>query len=111
VVVEYTTKSQSSDCVNYGPEPGSINIWVDGVLWDHAAHGSTGCMSQYSIVPKAGSSPLNIGTMALDSWFEGAIGKVAIYNYLLTQNQIDAHYNAMTGINPSGSCSSTCTIP
>jgi len=111
VVVEYTTKSQPSDCINYGPEPGSINIWVDGVLWDHAAHGSTGCMSQYHVVPKAGSSPLNIGSMALDSWFEGAIGKIAIYNYLLTQNQIDAHYTAMTGINPSGSCSSTCTIP
>ena len=32
-------------------------------------------MSQYDVVPAANGSPLNIGTMALDSWFKGAIGK------------------------------------
>ena len=26
---------------------GFIEIWVDGVPWNHASHGQTGCMSQY----------------------------------------------------------------
>jgi len=48
--------------------------------------------------------------MAGDAWFQGAIGKVAIYNYLLTQSQISAHYQTMTGQAPSGSCGNTCTL-
>ena len=76
-----------------------------------AYHGDTGCMSQYGITPKAGSSPLNIGTMAFEGYFPGAIGKVAIYNYLLDPARISAHFTAMTGRTPSGSCASSCTIP
>ena len=30
--------------------------------------------------------------MAMDAWFQGAIGKVAIYDKLLTQAQIARHY-------------------
>ena len=56
------------------------------------------------------NSSLNIGTMAKDSWFQGAIGKVAIYNYLLTQDQITNHYTTMTGQAPTGSCKSTCSF-
>ncbi len=78
VVGEYTTRSQPSDCTSTSTYPGSLAIWVDGVEWDHAAHGQTGCMSQYSVIPKANGSPLDIGTMAKDGWFPGAIGKVAI---------------------------------
>ena len=88
--------------------PGSIDIWVNGVKWDHASHGDTGCMSQYQVVPQAGTSPLDIGTMARDSWFAGAIGKVALYDTLLTDAQIAAHFEAMTGRAPSGSCGETC---
>jgi hypothetical protein len=110
IVGEYTLLSQPSTCPNAGTYPGSINVWVNGVLWDQAAHNPTGCMSQFSISPKANNSPVNIGTMALDSWFEGAIGKVAIYNYLLTQTQITNHYQTMTGKQPTGSCGTTCTF-
>ena len=67
-------------------------------------------MSQYNVVPTAANSPLNIGTMAGDTWFPGAIGKVAIYNKLLTQAQISAHYQSMTGKSPTGSCSATCSF-
>jgi hypothetical protein len=63
-------------------ESGTFGIWVNGVEWNHASHGQTGCMSQYNVVPTAGSSPLNIGTMAMDGWFPGPIGKVAIYDHL-----------------------------
>jgi hypothetical protein len=107
VVAEYDTTSTPSGCNS--AYPGSINIWVNGVKQDAASHFPTGCMSQYSIKPKAGSSPLNIGTMALDTWFRGAVGKVAVYNTLLSQSQINAHFTAMTGMTPSGSCGQTCT--
>jgi hypothetical protein len=36
---------------------------------------------------------------------------VAIYNHLLTQSQINAHFWAMTGHEPSGFCAATCRIP
>ena len=110
VVGEYTTLSAPSDCQNTSMYPGSINVWVNGVEWDQAQHGQTGCMSQYNVVPKANGSALNIGTMAEDTWFPGAVGKVAIYDKLLTQAQISAHYKAMTGASPTGSCSDTCSF-
>ena len=105
IVGEYTTLSQPSNC---GTPPGSINIWVNGVKWNQADHAPTGCMSQFSVIPQANGSHLNIGTMAKDTWFEGAIGKVAIYNYLLTPSQITNHYQIMTGKQPTGSCGNTC---
>ncbi len=110
VVGEYTTLSQPSDCPSTSAYPGSINIWVNGVKWSQSNHNPTGCMSQYSVVPVAKNTPVNIGTMAHDSWFQGAIGKVAIYNYLLSQTQITNHFQTMTGQLPSGSCANTCTL-
>jgi hypothetical protein len=110
VVGEYTLGSQPSACTNTSTYPGSIDIWVDGVEWNQASHGQTGCFSQYMVVPKANASPLNIGTMATDTWFQGAIGKVAIYGSLLTQTQITSHYQAMTGKQPTGSCANTCSF-
>jgi hypothetical protein len=109
VVGEYQTLTTPPGC--NAAFPGSIDIWVNGVKWSFASHSPTGCMSQYSITPQTKSSSLNIGTMALDSWFPGTIGKVAIYNKLLSQAQINSHFTAMTGAAPSGSCANTCTIP
>lgn len=108
VVGEYQTRTTPSGC--QASYPGTIDIWVDGVKQDFALHMPTGCMSQYRVVPTAGGSPVNIGTMARDSWFPGAIGKVAIYDTLLTQTQIDEHYRAMTGKEPSGRCADTCNL-
>ena len=110
VVGEYTTLTQPAVCPNDPSHPGSLNIWVNGVPWSQASHSPTGCMSQYAVRPVANGSALNVGTMALDSWFAGAIGKVAIYDRLLTQAQITNHYRAMTGAAPTGSCASTCTL-
>src|SRR5262249_41164279 len=73
--------------------------------------GQSGCMSQFSVAPKANGSPFNVGTVAKETWFPGAVGKVAVYDYLLSQVQISAHFQAMAGRAPSGSCSDTCTIP
>lgn len=108
VVAEYDTTTTPSGCNS--AYPGSINIWVNGVKQDAASHFPTGCMSQYSIKPVANNSPLDIGTMAFDTWFKGAVGKVAIYNKLLSQTQINAHYTSMAGKTPTGSCGATCTF-
>ncbi|MBI2023753.1 LysM peptidoglycan-binding domain-containing protein, partial [Candidatus Giovannonibacteria bacterium] len=108
VVGEYQTQTTPSGCSS--SYPGSINIWVNGVKWSFANHAPTGCMSQYGITPRASNSPVNIGTMALDTWFSGAIGKVAIYNRLLTDAEIQEHYRTMTGLSPSGSCGNTCSF-
>jgi hypothetical protein len=110
VVGEYTTLSQPAACPNSAAYPGAINIWVDGVPWSQPSHNPTGCMGQYNIVPRAGASAVNIGSMALDTWFQGAVGKVAIYDALLSQAQITAHYRTMTGQQPSGTCGNTCTL-
>jgi hypothetical protein len=110
VVGEYTTLAQPADCTGTTAYPGSIDIWVNGVKWDHGSHGQTGCMSQYNVVPKANTSPLDIGTMTKESFFQGAIGKVAIYDHLLSQAQITSHYQIMTGKMPSGSCANTCSF-
>ena len=110
VVGEYTTLSQPAACPNPATYPGSINIWVDGIPWSQAAHNPTGCMGQYNITPRANDSPINVGSMALDTWFAGAVGKLAIYDYLLSPAQVTAHYRAMTGQTPSGNCGNTCTL-
>lgn len=110
VVAEYTLQDAPADCDNTDSYPGSIEIWVNGVRWDHGSHGQTGCMSQYEVVPKAGDSSVTIGTMARDTWFQGAIGKVAIYDDLLSEDRITAHYRAMTGLEPSGSCDDQCSF-
>jgi hypothetical protein len=108
VVAEYDLTATPAGCSS--AYPGSINIWVNGVKQDFAEHAPTGCMSQFSVSPKATDSPLNIGTMALDTWFKGAIGKVAVYDRLLSQTEIASHYKAMTGLTPTGSCGATCTL-
>jgi hypothetical protein len=115
VVGEYQTASTPPGCS--AAYPGTINIWVNGTKQTFIYHstrptGSTGCMSQFAIKAQAGDSPLDIGTQSLNSFFPGAIGKVAIYDKLLSQAQINAHYTAMTGSRPFGQCVlGSCAIP
>jgi hypothetical protein len=101
VVGQYTLLAEPEGCSDAMQYPGSIEIWVNGTNWDQSSHGQTGCMSQYQIAPEANDSPINVGTMAGDAWFQGAIGKLAIYDYLLDADQIAAHYRVMTGSEPS----------
>jgi hypothetical protein len=106
VVVSYQTLSTPWPCEP--AYPGTIEIWVNGVKWRGDLLRPTGCISQYKVIPVAGSAPLNVGTMGLDSWFAGAIGKVAIYDYQLPDARVAAHYTAMTGAAPTGTCTTTC---
>ena len=52
-------------------------------------------LDQFNVMPRAGGAPLRIGTRNLGSFFEGAIGDVAIYDYALTPGQISRTYEAM----------------
>lgn len=107
VVGEYQTITTPNGCNTV--YPGSINIWVNGVKWNMGNHFPTGCMSQFKVIPTTNGSALNIATMAMETWFKGAIGKVAIYDHLLSQTDITEHFTAMTGKIPSGSCAAACT--
>lgn len=120
IVGEYTTDPNLTppNCPFSSSYPGAINIWVNGVLWNETAHFPTGCMNQgtgsnIAVTPATTSSQLNIGTVDFQSWFQGAVGKVAIYDKLLTQQQITNHYQTMTGKQPTGNCNQpqgTCTF-
>lgn len=68
---------------------GYIALYRDGDLEDQVS------MKQYDVTPHAGDAPFCIGTRDNDSYFEGAIGKVAVYDRILTSSQIAATYNAM----------------
>ena len=70
---------------------GLTKIFKNGILRD------TDYLSDYSIVPGDGTAPVRIGTRSLESFFEGAIGKVALYDYELTEKQLLVHYNVMRG--------------
>jgi len=52
-------------------------------------------LSSYGIRPGNGTAPLRIGTRDLASFFPGAIGKVAIYDRLLSTSALTAHVTAM----------------
>jgi hypothetical protein len=47
------------------------------------------------ITPEDGDAPLRVGTRDFRSFFKGAIGKVALYDYELSPDQIQRHYDAM----------------
>jgi hypothetical protein len=69
---------------------GYIAIYKNGKL-----RGSPVSLSQFNVVPKAANAPFRIATRDLRSFFDGAIGKVAIYDYVLSQQDILATYQAM----------------
>jgi len=54
-------------------------------------------LSDYNIVPAAGNAALRIGTRDLHSWFPGAIGKIAVYNYEPDATKVLAHAKSMFG--------------
>lgn len=109
IVGIYQTKMTPARC--NAKDPGSINIWVNGVKWNELGHGDTGCMSQYGIKPSAFSgTPLTIGTVARDSFLPGAVGNLALYPYELSPEQIKQSYVTMTGLQPKGACAPLCTL-
>jgi len=81
---------------------GYTKIYRDGVLRD------TDSLQGYNIIPGNGNAPTRIGTRDFNSFFKGAIGKVAIYNYELTAAQLLAHRNSMVAsVSPASTADST----
>jgi hypothetical protein len=69
---------------------GYTKIYCDGILQDQDS------LQDLDIIPSNGIAPFRIGTRDFNSFFKGGIGKVALYNYELTESQILVHYMAMT---------------
>lgn len=47
------------------------------------------------VVPGNGGAPVRVGTREGDSWFTGAIAKVALYDKALSSSAVSAHYAKM----------------
>ncbi len=69
---------------------GTVRLYRNGVLMDHDS------MRDYAIVPRDGSAPLRVGTRDQKSFFTGAIGRVAVYDHVVSQSRLAAHFTAMT---------------
>lgn len=68
---------------------GYVKIFKNGVLRQTTA------LEQFDVIPGSGPAPLRIGTRDLRSFFQGAIGKFAIYPYEITASRLQAHGKAM----------------
>jgi concanavalin A-like lectin/glucanase superfamily protein len=68
---------------------GYIAIFKDGMLRNAVG------LDQFGVVPQAGNAPFRVGSRDLGSFFKGAIGKVAVYDYVLTGAQIANHFRLM----------------
>ena len=76
---------------------GYTKIFKNGILRDQDS------LAGYNIVPMNGTRPMRIGSRQLESFFKGAIGKVAVFDYELNSNQIQIHFNCMVkGSNCTG---------
>ncbi|MFH5181851.1 LamG-like jellyroll fold domain-containing protein [Paenibacillus sp. TAB 01] len=87
--IHYTLVINTVDTSSAYPT-GYTKLYKNGVLRDQDS------LSGYSIVPGNGTAPMRVGTRDLASFFEGAVGKVAVYDYELTPAQLAAHYTQMT---------------
>ena len=70
-------------------QTGYTKIFKNGIERDQDA------LINYTVVPQNGNAPMRIGTRQLQSFFQGAIGKVAVFDYELTSIQLQTHYNCM----------------
>ncbi|WP_445500944.1 M10 family metallopeptidase C-terminal domain-containing protein [Microvirga sp. G4-2] len=82
-------------------DPGYTKIYINGSNpspnpWDDMdSLLETLPSGPHQVDPSDGTAPLRVGTRDFRSFFMGAIGKVAIYDYELTPQQVQSHYDAM----------------
>jgi hypothetical protein len=75
--------------VSPGFPAGYVAIFKDGI-----ERGKVG-LNQFGVVPQAGNAPFRVASRDLGSFFQGAIGKVAVYDHVLTATQIGNHFSLM----------------
>jgi hypothetical protein len=68
---------------------GYTKVFKNGLLRDQDS------LAGYDIVPANGTAPFRVATRDLESFFKGAIGKVAIYDYELAPAALEAHSRQM----------------
>lgn len=73
---------------------GYTKIYRDGVLRDQDDLSIRGTV----ITPERGDAPFRVGTRDFASFFEGAVGKVAVYDVELPARRIAAHHTVMTAL-------------
>jgi hypothetical protein len=71
---------------------GYTKVYRDGVLRDQDDLSIRGQI----IVPERSTAPFRAGTRDFGSWFDGAVGKIAVWDTELSAAQIAAHTAAMT---------------
>ena len=86
IMVTFVVDSKASTAWPHG----YIAIYKDGHM-----RGRQVSLSQFNVVPEASDAPFRVATRDLESFFDGAIGKVAVYNHVLTPQDILATYRAM----------------
>ncbi len=52
-------------------------------------------LSSYGIIVENSTASMRIATRQMQSFFQGAIGKVAVFDYELNSSQIQVHFNCM----------------
>jgi hypothetical protein len=68
---------------------GYVAIYKNGQLRGRVSLG------QFHVTPRAAGAPLRIATRQLESYFRGAVGKVAVFGYVLSPQRIRATFTAM----------------
>ncbi len=71
--------------------------WPDGyvAIYKNDALRGKVSIAQFNVRPGRSNAPLCIGTRQLKSFFQGAIGKVAVFDHVLSGRDIAGIYNAM----------------
>jgi Concanavalin A-like lectin/glucanases superfamily len=69
---------------------GWVEIYKDGLL-----RGQVG-LDQFNVTTQAGPAPLRVGTRNLESFFQGAIGDVAVFDRDLSAVDVENLYTGMT---------------
>ena len=72
--------------------------WPDGyvlIYKNGKRSGGPVSLDQFHVVPGSSDAPFRIATQSLNSFFAGAIGKVAVYDSVLSDSEILATYETM----------------
>ena len=88
---------------SYFQDPVTAGQWIHYVgtfddtrtyIFKNGVQRDSDLLSDYDITPQNGTAPVRIGTRDLNSFFQGAIARVAIYNVRLSEQQVTAHFAA-----------------
>jgi hypothetical protein len=68
---------------------GCVAIYRAGIIRE------TTSLAEFETVPANGTAPMRVGTRDGESFFQGAVGKVAVYDRLMTPAEINSRIDTM----------------